>query len=552
MTAIASLVFAKADILLALLLYPLLGWVYWRWLRPHLPAPARFLFYPLLGGQLLLLVAFAATLEQYGSDLRWLWHLDGEWNLVSHFAALQLILVGSLALVAAWPLFPRGASFYWLAVCVSYYLMAGYEYLSVHTEGSTLFLRVVLGGSALGLALATVFWLPRVAGAQARWGRWLVIGFALSVAGAEGLDRYDQLCLPAGLWGATQRCVSLLPLEEMSEQVASLMAVMAALGAAFPIRPGGEWQEVGKRALTVFGLASLVLFALGWRNLPPAQRIFEGYRPTFFAIHHLAHDPLIAGEEASIRVELVARKALTAPIGHVLQLIDPLSGNVWAEENRWAERQRERWPDGEVVAQEIPFMIPEDVPTNRVLLLAYGLWWHDGVNFSPLPLEVGERQAITEALVKIAEVVLPDIENSSMSQAGIAFAPGFRLHVSGLPEHARAGETLSVTFHWQADEVGQEDWQQFLHFTHEESGALWNHDQPPLGARLPTRHWYVGLADQERWQFTLPADLAPGRYQLHTGLYRLSDLQRAPVWDAAGVPWPEAKVALGTIEISAP
>ena len=50
MAALASLVFAKADILLALLLYPLLGWVYWRWLRPHLPTPARFLFYSLLGG----------------------------------------------------------------------------------------------------------------------------------------------------------------------------------------------------------------------------------------------------------------------------------------------------------------------------------------------------------------------------------------------------------------------------------------------------------------------------------------------------------------------
>ena len=44
MAALASLVFAKADILLALLLYPLLGWVYWRWLRPHLPAAGALSF----------------------------------------------------------------------------------------------------------------------------------------------------------------------------------------------------------------------------------------------------------------------------------------------------------------------------------------------------------------------------------------------------------------------------------------------------------------------------------------------------------------------------
>lgn len=204
------------------------------------------------------------------------------------------------------------------------------------------------------------------------------------------------------------------------------------------------------------------------------------------------------------------------------------------------------------MAQEIPFDIPEGVPTNRALLLALGLWWHDGVRFVPQSLEAGEWQAITDALVRIADVVLKDAEKGTLAEADHSFAPGFQLSVSALPQRARAGETFTVTFHWQAKTAGQEDWQQFLHFAHQESGALWNHDQPPLGERLPTRLWYAGLSDRERWQFTLPADLAPGRYLLHTGLYRLSDGGRAPVWDATGTLWPEEKVKLGTIEITAP
>ena len=103
---------------------------------------------------------------------------------------------------------------------------------------------------------------------------------------------------------------------------------------------------------------------------------------------------------------------------------------------------------------------------------------------------------------------------------------------------------------WETTADGEEDWVQFLHFVHEETGALWNHDQQPLGARLPTRLWYEGLRDTETWQITIPEDLAPGRYAVYTGLYRLSDLARLPVSDADGMPLPDARVPLGSITIS--
>ena len=67
---------------------------------------------------------------------------------------------------------------------------------------------------------------------------------------------------------------------------------------------------------------------------------------------------------------------------------------------------------------------------------------------------------------------------------------------------------------------------------------------------MPTRLWYEGLRDTETWQITIPADLAPGRYAVYTGLYRLSDLERLPVGDADGKPLPDARVPLGSITIS--
>ena len=118
-----------------------------------------------------------------------------------------------------------------------------------------------------------------------------------------------------------------------------------------------------------------------------------------------------------------------------------------------------------------------------------------------------------------------------------------------MPEHARPGETLTIPFRWRSDADGSEDYVQFLHFVHQESGALWNHDQQPLGPRLPTRLWYRGLADTETWQVPLPADLAPGRYSVFTGLYSPSDRQRVPTTDADGTPFVDARIPLGVLTI---
>ena len=91
-----------------------------------------------------------------------------------------------------------------------------------------------------------------------------------------------------------------------------------------------------------------------------------------------------------------------------------------------------------------------------------------------------------------------------------------------------------MTFRWGAESAGSEDYIQYLHFFHDDSGAYWTIDQMPLGLRLPTRLWYEGLRSSEVWQFTLPADLQPGRYSIYSGLYRLSDMQRLGVTLADG------------------
>ena len=86
--------------------------------------------------------------------------------------------------------------------------------------------------------------------------------------------------------------------------------------------------------------------------------------------------------------------------------------------------------------------------------------------------------------------------------------------------------------------------------TKQRPGTWWVYDQNPLGARLPTRLWYDGLADSETWQAPLT-----GRPRARTlpcispGLYRTRDLDRIPARDGDGDLFRDARVPLGTLTI---
>ena len=119
-----------------------------------------------------------------------------------------------------------------------------------------------------------------------------------------------------------------------------------------------------------------------------------------------------------------------------------------------------------------------------------------------------------------------------------------------MPRRAQPGDSLGIRFAWRSGADSSEDLAQFVHFVHEEDGAFWGFDQEPLGPRLPTRLWYAGLAESEVWTVPLPADLAPGRYAVFTGLYRSSSLERIPARGGNGAAWPENRVPIGEMTVA--
>ena len=266
-----------------------------------------------------------------------------------------------------------------------------------------------------------------------------------------------------------------------------------------------------------------------------------------------------SGEEAAhIRLYVSARQQdyirFDFRVGYSIHLVDQASGESVASTDRPATSRHSFWLLGPgympIYRQPLQITIPPGTPTNRALWVVLALWHRQDDEYALLKIITSDHQLLDDTQVVLGELVLPAKATATALTVPLAvFDSGFTLDAVDIPARAQPGETLTIPFTWRSSSDGNNDLVQFLHFGHEESGAWWVYDQQPLGPRLPTRLWYNGLVDSETWYVPLPANLAPGRYTIFTGLYRQSDLERVPASDANGRPWLDNRVSLGSLMI---
>ncbi|MBN1400066.1 MAG: hypothetical protein JXA74_04470, partial [Anaerolineae bacterium] len=110
------------------------------------------------------------------------------------------------------------------------------------------------------------------------------------------------------------------------------------------------------------------------------------------------------------------------------------------------------------------------------------------------------------------------------------FADGIRL--TGYDLEAASDEGLSVSLHWEALGEVLRDYTVFVHLLSAEGELATQHDGPPP---LPTGLWVPDLRLVSVHSLALPADLAPGTYNLRVGLYHWPDLKRQAVLSAGAL-----------------
>ena len=534
--------------------------LFWSKLRPKLVKDLRRFGVFIFGILLFLLFMYgAAILHPIASSQSSLWHFEVEQNIPSNVSTVLLLSVSIVAFrLILLPLAFR-ERLIWLIGALIYFSFALDEYWEIHERLYDLYDIVFpIVVAFFTLSIFVLQWSAR--GEARRSLRWLLFGILVSIVGAYIFDEWVEIC-STDFASVPEFCVNLRPGEEMLEMLGTLFVLLGLLAYHCACKK----KTTNARHFRLYLISLLILACIGLRYLFLLTPFFElkryaepvtvQFAEGTFSLHgyrfpNSSNQPHNAGSKLLVHIFMKAKRPLTQEFGHTFQLIDQVSGKVVANIDEWSDRRYHDFVIGRIYRFAQNMEDIANTPRNRALWLTLSLWQkNDDGTYQNYAISESAQRLLSESHAILTEFVLHTETETASTPALATFADGFTLHRANFPALAHAGTPLNVSFTWSTANDGAEDWTQFLHFVHEESGYFWNYDQPPLGARLPTRLWYAGLADQETWQFTLPADLPAGRYQLYTGLYRLSDLARMTVYDVFGESLPEARLPLGFIQI---
>ena len=522
---------------------------YWR-LIPHLAAPYARLASVMLAAQIIVIV-LSIGLRPASKFEIWLWSLDQEWNIPSTLASTQLALVAGVALLTGWLAKARSApqGLYLGGIGLLFLFLAWDEYVSFHEGIANWEGYYAALGAVVAVATAIV---ARRSPRRARiWHLCLLTGLAMSATGGILLNGQGPICDRLGflpLYG----CLWPHNYEESLEFLGVwlvLLAVLGHLSLAVPVPKLRLWR-------TLYALPALWILLLVhnafiprlelWLLAEPASVQFEsGLRLNGYRIDNKEGAFVLRLYPSAKRRDYVGK-------GFSVHLVDQVSGDSVASRDRHVSRQASLLSApgySHVYRQWMELEIPPGTATNRALSLVLTLWRDINGEFLRQRVLSSDLKLLGDAQVLLGELVLPANSSAPATPPLAQFKNGFSLGAVDLPPSARPGENLVIPFTWQSSENGREDQVQYLHLGRIESDAWFVYDQEPLGPRLPTRLWYSGLADSETWQVPLPSDLAPGHYQVFTGLYRTRDHERVPATDADGRPFIDARVPLGTLVI---
>ncbi len=529
-------------------LYLAIGAIAYRWLIPRFTWAGKCLASILLIAQVVA-ISWSVVFLPSSSFEAWLWHLGREWNIPTTIASTQLALIGFTALFTAWharsqPAWPR---LYFAALGLMFVFLAYDEYTLVHEFlAHWLEIYILLGITVALVTLAVALQAQR----QMRiWHFLLLAGLAISAMGAIVTEAPEKFNLSFLNYGDNRGW-----LEESLEFAGIWLVLVASFGhlSALSDRPAVRLRVYV--ALVVLWL----LFLSQTRAILPVEH-YAGGSDSANVVYEGGHQLrgyLMENNKKHIHLFLSPgqRDFLgqgLSDLGYSIHVVDQASGESIISRDKVTHLRFFLLTPGytPVYRQWVELERPAAAQFNRAYWIVLTLWRDEADDFRPLKITSSDHQLLSDTQVVLSEKVWRDRTPAATRDPLAIFDNGFALEAWQAPESIRAGEPLTITFSWRSEADGREDLTQFLHLGHAESGEWRVYDQAPLGDRLPTRLWYKGLADSETWQVPLPADLAPGRYNVFSGLYRTLDKVRIPASDADGDYFPDARVPLGSLVI---
>ncbi len=124
------------------------------------------------------------------------------------------------------------------------------------------------------------------------------------------------------------------------------------------------------------------------------------------------------------------------------------------------------------------------------------------------------------------------------------FGDSFELLALDVAEPAyRPGETANLRLRWRALAEAPTPYTVFVHLADAANPFYAGADSEPCQAEYPTDRWQTGEIIEHNLALALPADLAPGRYDLLAGLYEWTTGERLPAAQAGATEPDRARAA---------
>ena len=229
--------------------------------------------------------------------------------------------------------------------------------------------------------------------------------------------------------------------------------------------------------------------------------------------YHVGEESLRPGDTLAVELFWQALGAIASDYSVFVHLTDefgilqaqrdsyPASGNYPTRE----------WPAGVIVPDAHPVWIPDTAPAPASLRIDVGLYDYD--SGARLPAGAGDSWTIgyVTLLPRGDEIGLPN-------PVFINFAD--QIALVGFEFDRRAmhpGETLGLTFHWQALQQPRADYVVFSHLVYPPDAVWAQMDEMPAGG--PTGPWAAGQLVEDHHQLALPLDAPAGVYYVEIGIY---------------------------------
>ena len=509
----------------------------------------------------------------------WLFASNNELAFGAMMSSLMLMLAGLVALINAWRPVVLAARLPWLVLAAAFLFMGLDEYYAIHESSDVWNTLYTFNGVILVLMGAAIFAFER----DVVVPLFLVIGVGMLGFGGVVLDEFsNEVPISLGVveLSCTYKiqgifCTDLSIVEELFELGGATMILVGFVAFAEKRQSAPRWT-LARRAL-----AALTVFWMLWMLshvwlVPTAEARL------------MAEPAKVEYLDGAIRLESYDLSSTTAAPGDTVDVTLFFRAGELLSNDYYLSVHLLSHPDVQSIAQSdvqlggydyptsawLPFAsvktvvhltLPRDLPQPASYWVMARIWQGPGLEHRvtepitpetggpPVPITASDRRQLAPDTVVLDTLAVPGDHptDAPPTEVEYRFANGLRLYGVDLPTTGAPGDSLTVRFWWKADhDIGQ-NLVQFLHFyPADSSGAeFFTFDGEPFGGRFPFADWHKGTDVLDTRAITLPAEMPPGDYRVHTGVYDPNTGIRVPIEDANGDPVQDQSIYLGDFTV---